>query len=217
MIARNEKIVHLGLEIPENTPDILAEKLIEEINSPNICIEINKRPTLVYAAIEWVIPTAIVAYVLKPYFESFLQEVGKDHYIILKNWLKKTVDNGRAIKVTTITSDYSPDKIVNQDNQSKSVSLILQTKNDKSIKLLFDNDLEKEDWDNAIDQLLEYAIEHYEKYPNDKLTDTIKGFEEDIRFKIYVLIDKETKKLVFLDERQITRKRFEDKNKNANN
>ena len=53
------------------------------------------------------------------------------------------------------------------------VPIELQTKNNRHIKLLFDNELDKTDWEDAIDQLLDLVIENYESYPNDKLSERI--------------------------------------------
>ena len=38
---------------------------------------------------------------------------------------------------------------------------------------MFDNELDKTDWEDAIDQLLDLVIENYESYPNDKLSERI--------------------------------------------
>jgi hypothetical protein len=40
--------------------------------------------------VEWFIPTAIVFFVAKSYFDGFLKEAGKDHYQLLKSKLSKT-------------------------------------------------------------------------------------------------------------------------------
>ncbi|MGB0443386.1 MAG: hypothetical protein ACPGFK_00925, partial [Flavobacteriaceae bacterium] len=65
----------------------LSEELIsEELNEIFKCganVKINKRENSVWNAIEWTIPTIIVGYILKPYFETFLKEAGKEHYKIL--------------------------------------------------------------------------------------------------------------------------------------
>jgi hypothetical protein len=43
------------------------------------------------AAIEWAIPTLVVAYLLKPFFQSFLAEAGKDAYAHAKTQLKQFI------------------------------------------------------------------------------------------------------------------------------
>jgi hypothetical protein len=41
-----------------------------------------------YAGFEWLVPTAVVIFLGKAYFEGFLNEMGKDHYAVLKRGLK---------------------------------------------------------------------------------------------------------------------------------
>lgn len=206
--------VHIGVEFPEVAPDIFIEKVIKDLKVTGLDIGVHKRPELgPMNAIEWVIPTAIAAYLFKSYFDGFLKEAGKDHYNVLRNWLKHFIDTGRAIKVNTIYSSKSPSKKNNNNTQSKSVSLILQTKNDKIIKLLFDEDLVKEDWDNAIDQLLDYAIENYEVYPNDKLTSQTDHICHDMQCYIYAIIDKQSKKLLFYGDRDMAQLHYDKSNR----
>ena len=42
-----------------------------------------------YAGIEWLMPTFVVIFIAKAYFDGFLKEAGKDHYQILKTGLAK--------------------------------------------------------------------------------------------------------------------------------
>jgi hypothetical protein len=194
---------HIGIEVPESMPDILVDKIVEDLNANGLKLKILKRPEIgaMMNALEWIIPTAIAAFIFKSYFDGFLKEAGKDHYNILRNWLKGFANSGRLIKVHTIYATQSTDKGPKKNSQSKSISLLLQTKDDKIIKLLFDDDLSKEDWDNAIDQLLDFAIENYENQPNDTLTKELKRFDKDTRKIIYSIIDKQTKKLIFYETR----------------
>lgn len=211
-----EEINHIGIEVPESMADFASDKIIADLKTDGLNIKILKRPEGgTWAALEWIIPTAIAAYVFKSYFDGFLKEAGKDHYITLKNWLKNFTNNGRLLKVQTIYDSQSTNKRPNDNNQSKSVSLLLQTKNGKIIKLLFDNDLAKEDWDNAIDQLLDFAIENYEKYPNDNLTKELERFDSDTRQRIYAIIDKDNKKLLFYDDKTLIHLQI--KNQKPNN
>ena len=208
-----EEINHIGIEVPESMPDLFLDKVVEDLNADGLKLKVVKRPEFgAMAAMEWIIPTAIAAYVFKSYFDGFLKEAGKDHYTILRKWIKRFADNGRHIKVQTIYASQSTNKEPSNNTQSKSVSLLLQTKNGKIIKLLFDNDLNKEDWDNAIDQLLDFAIDNYEKYPNDILTKELGKFELDTRHKIYAIIDKKSKKLIFYDDKDLLRLQVQNQN-----
>ena len=213
-----EEINHIGIEVPESMPDIFLDKVIEDLNADGLKLKVLRRSELgVMAAMEWIIPTAIAAYIFKSYFDGFLKEAGKDHYTILRNWMKKFADTGRLIKVHTIYAPLSTSKQPTNNTQSKSISLLLQTKNDKIIKLLFDNDLKKEDWDNAIDQLLDFAIDNYEKYPNDNLTKEIEQCEPGTGHLVYAIIDKESKKLIFYSDKDLLRLQMQNQKSENNN
>jgi hypothetical protein len=198
------EINHIGIEVPKSMPDSFSDKIADDIQAVGLNVRILKQPELrAMNALEWIIPTAIATYIFKSYFDGFLKEAGKEHYTILRSWLKKFADKGRLIKVHTMYASQSSSKKPINNTQSKSVSLLLQTKSGKIIKLLFDNDMTKDDWDNAIDQLLDIAIENHEKYPNDSLTKKLECFDPDIRHRVYAIIDKDTKQLLYYDDRDL--------------
>ncbi len=146
-------------------------------------------------------PTILMAIVLQPYFNGFMNEMGKDHYVKLKRGLKKIISFGKRTNYISIASQHSPDKLSKTYNQSLSVSLTFETKNNKKIKLLFDNNLEKSDWDDAIDQIFDFVIENYERFPNDNLTKRISDLESDERKSLYAIINSSTKQIEIFDEK----------------
>lgn len=191
------------IDFPEYYP---TEKIQEDINQfieSGILVEYRVKEAKAYAALEWTIPTAIVAYIVKPYFEAFLQEAGKQHFEILSKKLKTLINRGKQMNVRLISASKSTEKLNKAYSQSMAISILFEIKNGKIIKLLFDNDLEKEDWDNAIDQILEFVIENYENDNNNKLASIIKDFDNEKAFKIYALINKETKTVELYDDRNL--------------
>lgn len=194
---------HITISYLENLNDIQIENEINEINSDGLNIRIKTRPSLVvYNSIDWIIPTAIVAYIGKSYFDGYLKEMGKEHYLSLKIWLKKFANKYRNLNIVTITSTQS-NNIKDDNAQSKAISLLIQTKNDKIIKLLFDENFTKEDWENAIDNIFDFVIEHYENSPNDFLSKEIEKLNLEFNSKIYTIIDKEKNKLIFYSEKDL--------------
>ncbi|MGV3538779.1 MAG: hypothetical protein ACO1OQ_03155 [Rufibacter sp.] len=193
--------LHIGIVCPDNFPDIILDEIINEIDEPQLKIAVKKTSPGAFAAAEWTIPTILITYLLKPYFEEFLKEAGKDHYQKLSNWLKKFVTNTKDISVKTITSSGSVHKLDDSYTQSKAISLIIQTKTGKPIKLLFDNDLSKEDWENAIDSILDFVINNYENFPNDEISIKTKDLKPNKP--VYVLINKSYKELEFFDDSTI--------------
>lgn len=206
-----EEIPDIVFIYPYNFPDELISEETIELNSSGLNIKIQKVENEPFSAFEWVIPTAFGVYILKPFFDSFLSEAGKDFYILLKTALKKVAEKGKQFNYKLISASQSTQKLSGNYNQSITVSINIQTKNNRLIKLLFDNNLDKDDWDNAIDQILEFVIENYENCPNDRLTKKINSINENEHKTIYGKINSETKVVEFFDDNLMF---FQFKNKN---
>lgn len=200
------KIPDIVLLYPTEFPEKLIEQEILSIYTDKLDLKIFKEDNGSFMAFEWLVPTAFGIYILKPYFNSFLSEAGKDHYNILKSGLKKIVEKGKLIKAKMVAARASTHKLSKDYNQSLVVSLTIQTKNNRQIKLLFDNDLEKSDWDYAIDQILDFVIEHYESFPDDELTKSIREKSEKDHEIIYLIINPISKELEFNVDNDLIKK-----------
>lgn len=185
----------------ESIPDYLILDDLNSIKETGVNLKINKRENSIWAAIEWTIPTAIAAYILKPYFETFLKEAGKQHYKVLTKKLKTLLEKGKLFNFRTITASQSTDKISKSYTQSKTISLLIETRNGRFIKLLFDDELEIDDWENAIDQLFNFIIENYETPKSNKLDEITKSYDEKIHRNYYAIINKKTKNIEIFDEK----------------
>lgn len=206
MINENTEIADIVFVFPETFSDEKIDEEISGIKSKKLNLAIRKRVNEAYNGFEWIIPTVFAAFILKPYFDSFLSEAGKDHYNILKASLKKLIEKGKTIRTAAIPAIQSPDKLSQKYSQSLTVSIELQTINDRHIKLLFDNNLDINDWDSAVEQILELLVENYENFPNDTLTIEINNLDTKQHRIIYSIINPETKKLEFKDDQAMLQK-----------
>ena len=203
----NEKIPDILLTYPSGFPEEHMKYEFSQIHVEGINIKIKQEDPEPYCSFEWIVPTIFGAYLFKPYFESFLSEAGKDHYQILKKGIKTIIKKGKVIKSELIAAETSTEKLSGKYDQSGSVSLIIQTKNNKQLKLLFDESLTLNDWEDAIDQILDYSIENYENFPNDQLTKNIESLNKEKQPNyIYALINTETKKIEFFDDKKLANK-----------
>lgn len=204
---------HILLEVPESFPENLEETL-SEINHDKLLIYGVKKPPEVWSSLEWAIPGLIVAYIAKPYFEGFLQEMGKDHYEKLKVWLKRLLEKSRNIKVSVLS--VGENKIDPANTQSKAISIFVQIKNGQQIKLLFDEDLTLNDWQNKLDNILDLISDNYQNHPNDQLTKRLQKLKRETYYTIYAFLDRDTKEWRFIDDHglfQIQREIAEKKEK----
>ncbi len=79
---------------------------------------------------------------------------------------------------------------------------MLQIRDNRRIKLLFDNNLTKEDWYTAIDQFLDLILENYEVFPQDNLTKYLSRFDESAKM-FYAIINKSSMQIEFYDEKGV--------------
>jgi hypothetical protein len=194
---KNQKTPDIVLSYPSYFPEELIEKEMSEIVDERLNLKIYLEEPNTFMALEWVVPTIFGVYILKPYFNAFLSEAGKDHYQILKKGLKKIVEKGKLINAKMVASQQSPNKLSDNYNQSVVISITIQSNNNRQLKLLFDNDLKQTDWGNAIDALLDFVIESYNLYPNDRLSDIINEKSTKESDVIYVTINPKTKRIEF--------------------
>lgn len=156
-----------------------------------------------FNSFEWIIPTAFGVYILKPYFEGFLSEAGKDHYVLLKNFIGSFLEKGKEFNFSVMASSKSTEKLSKKYNNSFSVSVELQTKNNRVVKLLFENSLTIEEWKEANAKILDAFEDHYKNYPHDNLTSLIKKFDNKPQRKLYITIDKKQKNLSLKDDNDL--------------
>lgn len=200
-MIRNTENQHIVLTYPTVYPSEQIESDLSEFEIEGLKIKPNIQDTGMYAAMEWIIPTALVAYIFKPYYEAFLQEAGKDHYNLVKAAIKKYIEKGKKLDVKIITANQSTEKLDKNYSQSHAVSICFQSKNNRTIKLMFDSNLELTEWNSAIDQTFELLKDNYENYPNDKLTELTKDLEQRESFLLYVIINKKSNNIEIHDDK----------------
>lgn len=202
-----KEIVHLGLLVAEELPDQISEKYELELKNEGLNLRIDRFPFHTpHACLEWALPTIIGIYILKPYFDGFLKEISKDHYNILKTWLKKTAIDLRLIKVKTVVADESTQKIKEDNTQSKVFSVTSMSNTGEQLKFLFDDKLSDEDWQKGIELLLELLKEHFSNGVDDRLTIEIKNNE--LGREIFCILKTDTVDWEILDYKKNARKRI---------
>ncbi len=76
---------HIALFHCEGVPESLLDDFCKDVKSNSLNLERISRPDPgIQAGIEWLVFPVIAVFVLKPYFEGFMNEAGKDHYRALK-------------------------------------------------------------------------------------------------------------------------------------
>lgn len=196
----NENQFHILLQVPETFSENL-EETISEIDHDKLLIVGVKKPPEVWSGLEWALPGLIVVYIAKSYFEGFLQEMGKDHYDKLKIWLKKILLKSKDSKVTTFS--VGEKKIDPSNTQSKAISIFIELSNGQKIKLLFDEELSLNEWNKAIDSVLELILENYQNPSEDELGKKLINLNSKPYYTIYGFIDRDNNSWRFIDDSKL--------------
>lgn len=194
-----KKIPHIGLQISDLFNDEFIFQSKKELETDGLDIDLEVYPSnRVYGMAEWALPTAFVIYILKSYFDGFLKEAGKDHYALLKNFLKSKAEILKPIPLVTVVSEESPNKIDKNNTQSKVFSIESITYNGVKIKFLFDNNLTIDEWKDAIEKALILLENNHFKLINDDIAvaeNKLTGYQ------LFAIFDSQSMEWQFLDYR----------------
>ncbi|WP_154662554.1 hypothetical protein [Solimonas flava] len=155
----------LGVSYVEDLPSEPFDEFVAEVQCSELDLrcEARERPGP-YAGLEWLVPTAVVVFIGRAYFDAFLKEAGKDHYHILKAALKKLTKKFIGPSVPTGRIYFAGANKVQSPvpRYSLAYSVIASLGNGLSVKLLLPPDLSAEECNSAVEvftAFLEAGIE----------------------------------------------------------
>jgi hypothetical protein len=130
---------------PNRVPQRLF--LVDAVKAPGLFLVAEPRPPSgPFASLQWLVPTAVVIWFGKSYFDGFLKEAGKDHYALVKRGLSSLwpwfFGEGRCVCVTAVGSQG---KIrPGETNYSLVISILAEAVTGLHFKLLFLDDISAE-------------------------------------------------------------------------
>lgn len=151
-------VPHVGISWIEGMPSDAIDAFSDDIQ--HVLLEIrreSREQESPFAGFEWLIPTAVVVFIGKAYFESFLKEAGKDHYDILKKALAKLTAKFTGSQAPQARLYFSEGKAISPiPKYSLVYSVLAELGGGYSAKLLIQSDLTPEDCNLAVDRFLEF-------------------------------------------------------------
>jgi len=121
-------------------------------NELNLVLE--KIPsTRAFAAIEWLMPTALMLFVAKSYLDGFLGEAGRDHYVALKKATLRVAERVNRLAVTRIGT---PGKLALIQPYSPVFSIWFERDDQTRFKFLIPADLSPEETEAAFDSFFAF-------------------------------------------------------------
>lgn len=194
-----EEKPHLALIYDEQIPLELLDRFCGDMEAKSLDFQRMQRPSEgIQASLEWLAIPAVMFLILKPYFDGFMKEAGKDHYVILKKALtglwSRFFSKDRSIRVVVFAS--SPGKVDRQYSQL--FSIYVEIKNDRRVKFLIREDCPKDEYAEGIDAFLNLIDSYYSGVPSEGLSIDLDG-GKDFYGTVLIEFDKETKSLRVLD------------------
>lgn len=154
----------VGLIFIESFEDPSFAEFSRDLSAEGLDVRIESRPDPgAYAGIEWLLPTAVVVFLGRSYFDAFLKEAGKDHYQLLrkalmkvsKRFFSKGTPQGRVI--------FTPGKAESEiPRYSLSYSVIAEVGDGLRVKLLLRSDLDAELCNEAQASFLKFLSSAYD-------------------------------------------------------
>ncbi|MEQ8797984.1 MAG: hypothetical protein RJQ08_07240 [Salinisphaeraceae bacterium] len=150
---------HIGIQYLRKLPHKPIQEFAGEISHPNLeYLEDAQSEFGPYAGLEWLLPTAVVLYIGRPYFKAFLTEAGKDHYQILRTAVVKLSQKYIGKSVAKLHSISAGGKGGGATGTYSLIySIIIELNQGLRFKLLIEEDLSPEQVELATAALLDCA------------------------------------------------------------
>lgn len=116
-----------------------------------------------YAGIEWLMPTMVVVFIAKAYFDGFLKEAGKDHYQILKTGLAKLSEKFDRKNMPEARLVFTKGKAKDEIPKFSLIySVYAELEEGITAKLLLNTDFTAEQCNEAISSFLDFLQDAHE-------------------------------------------------------
>src|SRR5665213_2725750 len=154
----------------------IFEDVVEDLKAGEVRVDLRGRASVgPYASLVWLIPTAVMLWMVKPYLQEFSRETGKVHAKGLHEGLsklwRKVFGPKPEISYTLVGSSGK----VKSEIFSAAVSLRASRNDGGTVILLFPSTASPEDFSAAVDRWIHLMQMHYGLEGNDPLTKTMRS------------------------------------------
>src|ERR1035438_3937876 len=126
------------------------EEAVAEFEAAQFPVSLERRDPEVFAAFQYLMPTAVVVYLLKPYVEKFLSKMAEDNYDLCKSAVKKLwshlLANNRTFRPQLIGTHG---KVFDSD-LTVELSFVAKTTDEQYFRLLFPRGISASEFQKAI-------------------------------------------------------------------
>jgi hypothetical protein len=100
----------IGITYREDIPNECITDLSRDLQSARTRVETERRENHPMMIIEWAVPAVIILFA-KAYFDGFVKEIGKEHYLFIKERMKEFISKTAPVPQIAIASQHSPNKL----------------------------------------------------------------------------------------------------------
>ena len=122
------------------------------------------------AGVEWLMPAVVTGFIASAYFGGFFQEMGKDHYVLLKEQLKKLYRKVAGPDAPEVRLVGTKGKVKEVQPYSLFFSLMGEVPDGLRLKLLLKRQISPAEYDRCLDAFLDLL----EELNSGKTTDTVR-------------------------------------------
>lgn len=142
------------------SPEQVA-RIAREFEAAGFAVAVEQRKFEAFAALQYLLPTALFVYVVKPYTDKFLSKLAEDNYEQLKSALQKLWLRYLAPDRTERTYEVasSPGKL-EQSELAMDLSFIANTSDGQFFKLLFKDGVPPSEFLAAVSEFYSLLHEH---------------------------------------------------------
>lgn len=156
------KLPQIALSYTNSIPEETFADFLKLVSPAGLDIQVESREENdVYASLEWLIPTAVIIFIGKSYFESFFSEMGKDHYSMLKTGLKSLRTKLFGSNAPKISMLGTPGKISANQPYSLVFSIIAEAETGLRFKLLIQNVVSEEEYEEIINAFFNFLADYH--------------------------------------------------------
>lgn len=195
------------ISLASYTPGSFGEEFAETFRKAGVEAHVVRRKREVAAALEWIVPTAIMVLIGQKFFGTILQEAGKDLYAELKRRVGVLVQ--RACGRERV---FDP-KMVAAGGETfdpyANVSVVVETLTGKRVVFPFRLNLESRDYDESVAELFRLAEGHFVVGHEDELVELLKTVEHEPGHTVFMRFDAVDRAWRPIDTMVEARKAFE--------
>ncbi|MGZ4956526.1 MAG: hypothetical protein ACXV8Q_15570 [Methylobacter sp.] len=179
LLGIDMQLPDIAVSYEQSIPVDIFEEFKKSVYEEGLNITVEPRANAgVYAGLEWYLPTVIMVFIGKSYFDGFLKEAGKDHCQKLKESLSSLTNKTMSKpRIEPIIFGSKEGKLRKDNPYSLAFSIYSEANDGNKFKLLLPKPHDNSDYTEIIHKFLDFLNNYHGGIK--VLTDI--GFDEDAK------------------------------------